>query len=170
MHFFVVVCGCNHTWSQSKRDFEYIHGVLICSSSNSIRYLLFLYVWCLWTLRRFWGFLLCGTVTAWHYQSSKWHYRLVFSVVLLLVFCRHLSCLLASSLVWSIDTGMIYVVLCKFVSPIWCGLKWESSLSVPSWREILVAPIHPLWSPHRSFNLDHQWNAMSISKSSWCVV
>jgi hypothetical protein len=81
-------------------------------------------------LRRDIATRLRGTAAAWHYESIERQCHLPVSTTLLLVFYRHLNSFFSSVLVQSIDTRLIYTVLCCFMCPVGFVLKLGSSHDV----------------------------------------
>jgi hypothetical protein len=92
-----------------------------------------------------------GTTATRHSRPSTRHCCLTCFVFLPLKFCRRLCRFLSSSLVYSIDIRLSITVLQSFSSLVGLRWSWDQSHGVVLERDFLVAPIHPLWSPHRSF-------------------
>jgi hypothetical protein len=153
----------NRNW-----NFESVREGLIFSYSSFTNIVSFLNSCCLQNLRTFWQFLSSGTVAHWPGTTPHRHCRTlaghchssskVFLGVFLWKFGFQINffcpfALIILSGTWleqPIDTWLSCSFLECFGVP--RGLDWvrESSHKLLI-EKFLVAPIHPLWSPHQSF-------------------
>jgi hypothetical protein len=135
--------------TQSKWDSEFVHGVLICSSSApwNIFFSSMLNAYKIWEdsvqiLRCDTPAHLCGTAALRHCRSTERHFRSCRSELLILVFYRQLCCFFSSILVQSIDTRLICIVPHCFWSPMGFWVEIWDQVIMLSCREKFVAPIH----------------------------
>jgi hypothetical protein len=109
---------------------------------------------CVQTSCEVWGdfaqFSLCGTTTplsgttdAQHYRPTMrrcrptmQHCRLGFFACLVLIFYSHLCWLVASNLVYSIDTGLSITVLCSFCRPVGLRRDWDQVTMFSRWEHL----------------------------------
>jgi hypothetical protein len=134
------------------RDFWCVVWFLVCSGSYFTRELILPHANCLSNLRLFWAFLLAQHCR--QCQTSGRHYRSYFIVILTLIFSRKFGLLLLGVLVHTNDTGLHCTLVCCSESVEGFGVEFWDQSHVLARREFLVAPIHPLWSPHRSYKFN----------------